>query len=277
MEKGVVYHCPFAGDWVGATGRLLDRAGLAAVLDDRRPIVLKPNLVKAAPPPITTPVALVAALVDYLQRARPGAEIIVAEGCGAKEYDTDHCFTTLGYAQMAMERGVKLIDLNQAPLTRLSRPQYGRWPEMHLPTLLLDAFLISLPVLKAHTLAKVTLTMKNMMGAAPPACYQQGGHWKKAAFHQEIQAAVADLNRYRCPDFTLLDATIGLSKSHLGGPLCRPSPGLLAASFDPVAIDAFGAGLLGHDWQTIGHIRSLDGELGRAHPLKLIKLEPLPK
>jgi len=52
---------------------------------------------------------------------------------------------------------------------------------------------------------------------------------------------------------------------------------LLAASYDPVAIDAFGAGLLGHDWQTIGHIRDLDGELGRAHPLGLVKLEPPPK
>jgi len=150
--------------------------------DDRRPIVLKPNLVKAAPPPITTPVALVAALVDYLQQARPGAKIVVAEGCGAKDYDTDHCFAALGYARMAMERGVELVDLNQAPLTRLSRPQYGRWPEMHLPSLLLDAFLISVPVLKAHTLAKVTLTMKNMMGAAPPARYQQGGTGKKPPF-----------------------------------------------------------------------------------------------
>lgn len=271
-EEGVVYLCQFGGDWATEVGSLLDRAGLPAALRERPRIVLKPNLVEAAPPPITTPVALVAALADYLRRVHPAAEIIVAEGCGSKNYDTEHCFATLGYTRMAAARGIELLDLNHAPLTRLARPGCRRWPEMDLPSLLFDAFLISLPVLKAHTLAKVTLTMKNMMGAAPPSRHQQGGHWKKAAFHRGIQAAVADLNRYRCPDFTLLDATIGLSQSHLGGPVCDPPPGLLAAAHDPVAIDAFGAGLLGRDWREIGHIRRLHGELGRAEPLNLIRL-----
>ena len=269
--KGKVYVGSHGGDWAGEVRLLLDRAGLAPVISGHRRLVLKPNLVEAAAPPITTPVELVAAVVDYLQAAAPQAEIIIAEGCGSKSYDTGHCFARLGYRELATARGVGLVDLNHEPTVKLARADCRRWPEMHLPGLLFDSFLISLPVLKAHTLAKTTLTLKNMMGAAPPAHYQQGGNWKKASFHHEIQEAVADLNRYRCPDFTVLDATVGLAQSHLGGPPCDPPPGLLAASFDAVAVDAYGAGLLGLDWREVDHICRLHGELGRAEPLQIIE------
>jgi uncharacterized protein (DUF362 family) len=272
--EGVVHTCHHHGDLVGDVRKMLNKAGLPRVLQDKPRILIKPNLVEAVPPPVTTPVSLVAALVDYLQAEVPEAEIIIGEGCGSLCYGTDHCFDVLGYTGLAAEKGVDLLDLNHAPLTSLRREECRRWPEMHLPTVLFDAFLISVPVLKAHTLAKVTLTMKNMMGAAPPSLYQQNGSWKKSAFHRSIHAAVADLNRYRTPDFTLLDATVGLRRSHLGGPVCDPSPNLLVAGFDPVAVDAFGAGLLDRDWRSIEHIRMVHGELGQAEPLKIVHSIP---
>ena len=111
-----------------------------------------------------------------------------------------------------------------------------------------------------------------MMGLAPPAHYQQGGHWKKASFHQKIQEAVFDLNRYRTPDFTLLDATVGMQQAHLWGPPCDPPVNRIAAGFDPVAIDAYGCSLLGREWQKIGHLRMAHGELGMADPLTVIEV-----
>jgi len=117
----------------------------------------------------------------------------------------------------------------------------------------------------------VTLTMKNMMGLAPPQHYCAGS-WKKSAFHDRIQDAVADLNRYRTPDFTLLDASVGMAKAHLWGPTCDPPVKRLAAGFDPVALDAYGTMLLKRRWQDIGHIRSLHGELGQADPLEIIDI-----
>jgi uncharacterized protein (DUF362 family) len=173
---------------------------------------------------------------------------------------------------MAREKEVQLIDLNEAPLRRQSRKICQRWPEMYLPQVALESFLISIPVLKAHTLADVTLTMKNMMGLAPPRYYQQGGQWKKASFHNRIHEAILDLNRYRTPDFTILDATVGMQEAHLWGPTCAPPHNLLAAGFDPVAIDAFGAGLLGLDWRTVGHIQQAHGELGFAEPRTVIRV-----
>jgi uncharacterized protein (DUF362 family) len=253
--------------WGEDVAGLCQAAGLARRLRGKQRVVLKPNLIEAVGPPVTTPVGLVWAVVEYLQAAAPHCTLLIAEGCGALEYETDHCFRELGYAELAAQKGVVLLDLNQAPLVRLKNPACQRWPELHLPELLFDCFLISLPVLKAHSLAGVTLTMKNMMGVVPPAHYQQGGHWKKAAFHCGMQEAVFDLNRYRTPDFTLLDATVGMRVAHLWGPPCDPPPNKVVASYDPVAIDAYGTTLLEREWQEVGHIRLAHGVLGVADPL----------
>ncbi|MCI5123924.1 MAG: DUF362 domain-containing protein, partial [Candidatus Electrothrix sp. AR5] len=94
---------------------------------------------------------------------------------------------------------------------------------------------------------------------------------KKAAFHNQIHEAVADLNRYRSPDFTILDATVGMPEAHLWGPICDPPVNKLIAGFDPVALDSYGAALLGKDWQHIGHIADMDGELGQATPITEIE------
>lgn len=264
----MVYIAEF-NSWQKTLPKLLDGVGLVAALAGHKRVLIKPNLVEALAPPITTPVDMVAALVDYLQDRLPEIEIVIGEGAGARDYETKHSFEVLGYQNMAREKNVALADLNTSPLIRQRRSDCRRWPEMYLPRLVFDSFLLSVPVLKAHSLAGVTLTMKNMMGLVPPTHYQRGGHWKKASFHDRIQEAIHDLNCYRAADFSLLDATIGMQEAHLWGPTCNPPPNQLAASYDPVAIDAYGSLLLRRDWRQIGHIRLAHGKLGCADPLNI--------
>lgn len=247
-------------------------AELPAKLQAHSTVLIKPNLVEALEPPITTPVDLVDALVEMLQKNCSHLKIVVGEGTGSLKYDTSHCFETLGYNEMASKRKIELVDLNTQQLVRKSNDACKRWPEMYLPRMVYESFLISVPVLKAHSLAAVTLTMKNMMGCAPPAHYRDGNSWGKSAFHSDIQEAVFDLNRYRAPDFTLLDGSVGMAEAHLWGRHCSPPVGRLAASYDPVAIDAYGTLLLDRDWRSIDHIRMADGELGVAEPLQLVEV-----
>ena len=261
-----VYTCSFTS-WQESVPRLLDAAGLKKRLASAQKVIIKPNLVEPQPPPVTTPVELVAALAGYIQTSCPHLDIIIAEGCGSSSNNTWQVFKALGYSGLADLDRVTLMDLNEAPSVLMQNSKCRRWPEMHLPKIVFESFLISVPVLKAHSLAGITLTMKNMIGLAPPAHYRQGGPWKKASFHQGIQEAVFDLNRYRTPDFTLLDATIGMQKAHLWGPTCNPPPNRLAASYDPVAIDSYGCRLLKIKWDTIGHIAMAHGTLGAAEPL----------
>ena len=247
--------------WEKSVPALLESAKFAEIFktSGKERILVKPNLVSTDPPPITTPVELVDAIIDFISENLPGVQAAVGEGCGMMDYETDKVFQTLGYTEMAAEKGVELIDLNHAELVSLSDDSCTRWPEMHLPKIIMESFLFSVPVLKAHSFSTVTLTMKNMLGAAPPE-YFCAGSWKKSAFHDRIEEAIFDLNKYRTPDFTLLDATEGMAQAHLWGPKCSPPPNRLAASPDPVAIDAWGAELLGFDWRKIGHISMADKE-----------------
>ncbi len=263
-----VYTTSFT-NWQQSINTLLHGSNLPALLAGQKVVLLKPNLVEVFPPPITTPPQLIAAIIAYIQAEHPKIKIIIGEGSGSLSYETDHTFAALGYAEMAREKNVRLIDLNHSPCRKLSKKSCKRWPEMYLPKILFDSFLISVPVLKAHTLAQVTITMKNMMGTTPPAHYQQEGHWKKASFHQQIDEAIFDLNQYRTPDFTILDATVGMQEAHLRGPHCNPPHMTLAASSDPVAIDAYGARLLGRDWREIGYIAAAHEVLGLADPLNI--------
>ncbi len=219
-------------------------------------IVIKPNLINDSPPPITTPVECCQAIIDFI-RSCSDAFIVIAEGCGQPGLETDTAFDRLGYTDLARQKDVQLLDLNSAKLVRLHNPACPVFPEMYLPQIVMENFLISVPVLKAHSLAAITGALKNMLGAAPPKYYGgRHGTWKKAAFHTRMQQAISDLIAYRSPDLSIMDASVGMAEYHLGGPTCDPPVGKLVGGYDPWAVDREGARLLGLDWTKIGHLKS---------------------
>jgi uncharacterized protein (DUF362 family) len=243
--------------------RLLEAVGAPEILAQQSRILIKPNLVNGSPPPVTLPVAACDALVRFC-RKWSSAEIVIAEGTGDRYLSTDEVFRIHGYDCLAKNHDIELVDLNEAELIELHNSWCQVFPTFMMPRLVMESFVISAAVLKAHSLSTVTLGMKNMIGVAPPAYYQCGGHWKKSAFHQQMQTSIFELNCYRKPDLTFIDASIGMAEHHLGGATCDPPVNRLLAGFDPVAVDAAGARLLGIPWQQVGHIRMADGLLGSA-------------
>ena len=168
------------------------------------------------------------------------------------------------YTKLSSEKDIPLLDLNHEDLTKKEDQTCTKWPFMHLPAILDEVYLLSVPVLKVHTLAKVTLIMKNMMGCAPPSHFCGSGYWRKSAFHNRIHESIFDLNRHRTPDFTILGASVGMVQAHLWGAHCNPAVNILAVSAAPEAIDVYGSLLLGKSWQDIGHIKMADTVLGSA-------------
>ena len=234
--------------------RILDAIGAAGVLKEQTAVLIKPNLVNASSPPVTTPVECVEAIVEYV-RACSEATIVVGEGCGDMNLETDEVFDRLGYRELADRQAVELIDLNHAPLRKLENKDCPVFAEMYLPEIALSHYLISVPVLKAHSFSEITGTLKNMIGLAPPKYYSgKFGSWKKAVFHGKMHESIVDLNRYRTPDLSLMDATVGMPDFHLGGAHCDPPLNRLIAGFDPVAVDRMGAELLGLEWRSIDHL-----------------------
>ena len=152
----------------------LDGIRASDILSKQRVILIKPNLVDSIKFPVTTHRDCVSAIIDYI-RNYTDARIIIAEGCGCPNKETAQVFKELGYTELAQEKSVELMDLNKAPLIKLKNPKFKVLPVCYLPEVAMRSFILSVPVLKAHSFSSVTLSLKNMLGFAPPEYYQGKG------------------------------------------------------------------------------------------------------
>lgn len=203
-------------------------------------IVIKPNLITNRPYPVTTSPETVEALIRYF---REGNEVIVAEGSGFG--DTRIIYQDLGYTELAERYGVRLVDLNRDEYEVLENPKATVLRRFEFPRTLKNAYLVSAAVLKRHSQAHVTLSIKNMLGGTI------GGD--KGRFHRlGLSESIVDINLYKRPDLAVIDGRLSLS-SELGGR--TKEFGVMIFSEDPVAADAVGARLLGHDPLHIKHLK----------------------
>ncbi len=83
---------------------------------------------------------------------------------------------------MAQAKGVQLLDLNHAPVKKLVRSDCQVFPSMQLPEILFDSFVISLAMLKAHSLAEVTLSMKKYARLCTTSLLSAGRALEKVRF-----------------------------------------------------------------------------------------------
>ncbi|MCP4623045.1 MAG: DUF362 domain-containing protein, partial [bacterium] len=200
-------------------------------------------------PPVTTDAGMVAAVANYCRRVTR-ATLLVVEGSG--EGDTHQNYRHLGYQRIPVD---ELIDLDREEIVEYSNPRAERFPKIWLPKLVTTGFLISIPVLKDHSISTVTLSLKNMIGILPADRY--GGYWtfnKSMVHNGDLDKAIMDLALYRPPDLALIDGRIGMKDSHLNGTACSPEKNVLIGGRNPWQVDKEGAQVLGHQWQDIGHL-----------------------
>ncbi len=205
-------------------------------------VVIKPNLITNRPYPVTTPPKTVECIVNYFKGK--AKEIFIAEGAGMCRGGTNKAFLDLGYSELAEKSGIKLVDLNDDDYEIRKNPDALKLKEFKFPLTLKNSFLISAAVLKRHSMAKVTLSLKNMLGASIG---------MKAKFHLlGINKSIVDINLYKKPDLALIDG-IESSSLELGGEVTRYD--LMIFSEDPVAADAVGANILGLNPLSVPHIK----------------------
>jgi uncharacterized protein (DUF362 family) len=106
---------------------------------------------------------------------------------------------------------------------------------------------INVPVVKQHGLSGATMAMKNWYGVL-------GG--QRVKLHQNIHLSIVDLAAMVKPTLTIMDATrILLANGPTGGSLADVKQmDTIAVSTDEVALDAFGASLLGLSPADLGFI-----------------------
>jgi len=232
-------------------------------------VLLKPNLVGPDPLGVTnTHPAVIAASRESLLRL--GAEqVLIGEG-PALDRDTEAILESIGLRHYAGPLAGVFVDLNVDDVERvLLKTTASRLKELYLPKTVLGAdFVISMPKLKTHHWAGVTLSLKNMFGIVPGSCYG----WPKNVLHWAgIDSAILDINAAVRPDFAIVDGIVGMEGN---GPIQGEpkNSGVLILGDDPVAVDATCCRVMGLLPEKVRYLTQAGILLGHIQPDKIQQL-----
>ena len=251
--------------------------GLDKIIRPGDIVLIKPNLVGNIPngTGATTDVR-VAEAVAKMALDCGAKRVVFAEGSsmirGQKSYSSDvteRCFSENGYADLAKRMGATLVDLNDAgekpggrELVKKMSLKHGLKNKSYwVSKYFFDAdCVISVPVLKNHRFAGVTLSLKNYIGIAPADIYQAPGVTpsKFGLDHSTLGLAqhIVDLVMIRPPDYAIIDALVGISSGEWGPFFAGPKGPMRAiiAGRDPVAVDTVACITMSYEPKTIGHL-----------------------
>jgi uncharacterized protein (DUF362 family) len=111
-----------------------------------------------------------------------------------------------------------------------------------------DVF-INIPIAKDHTGVRFTGTMKNMMGSTSRSTnrFFHSGSGARGYYDdvEHLSQCIADVNLVRKPDLCIVDGTEVLRTNGPQGPGVLIKPQKVFAGVDRVAVDVYGANLLG--------------------------------
>lgn len=209
-------------------------------------VILKPNISWARTPEqaATTNPEVVAEVVGICLEAG-AAQVKVID----HTIDPANICLNLSTIERAAEAaGAKVASAsNQAQYQAMEIPQGKILKSEQVVRQALEAdVLINLPIAKVHNATGVTLGMKNLMGLI----------WNRQAWHAslDLHHCIAEFASALQPDLTILDATNILLTNGPNGPGETKALHQVAAGIDPVAIDSYGAKLLGKSPVGISHI-----------------------
>ena len=268
-SKSVVSVVRIQNDKVGmAVEKAIDLlGGIRQVTKGIDTVMLKPNLVSPQPEATTKP-AVVRTLAEMMQRA--GKEVSIGEGSaaapkfnvvGSEVFRTrkreildpmqQYVFDQLGYGEIARTLRVPLVNLHSGDLVDVDVPGGFVFDKLTLHQSLTQVDLLcSVPMMKTHQLATVTLGMKNLVGAFPGTVYQSiRGHMHDLASKVEPTAAAAvvvDMVRANKLGLVVVDGSMAMEGN-------GPSMGqtfkmnVIVAGTNPLATDMVAASLMGFE------------------------------
>jgi uncharacterized protein (DUF362 family) len=223
-------------------------------------ILLKPNLVEpcADAPQINTHPAVVRAAAEVF-RSWGARRVIVAEGQGHCR-DSQLVLEQSGMSAMLDESGLEFVDLNHDDIVLVpNRSRRTTLPHLALPaTLQQFDWIVSLPKMKTHHWAGVTLSMKNLFGVMPGLYY---GWPKNVLHHAGIPGSILDINAAVGPHLAIVDGIIGMEGDGpiIGTPM---EMGVVVMGTNLPAVDATCARLMRIDPAKIEYLAGASGSLG---------------
>jgi uncharacterized protein (DUF362 family) len=238
----------------------LQELGLSQAVISGKSVLLKPNLVEPSvtAPHVNTHPAFVRAVVETF-RQWDAKEVIVGEGQGHCR-DTSFVLEQSGLERVLDDDRIPFVDLNYDDLFAVdNRTGFTKLAKLQLPQSLRQAdFIVSLPKMKTHHWAGVTLSMKNLFGVMPGVYY---GWPKNVLHHAGIGQSILDICGTVRPHLAIVDGIVGMEGD---GPIMgTPKHSrLIVMGRNLPAVDATCARLMGFDPNHIDYLRNASGILG---------------
>ena len=198
-------------------------------------VYIKPNLTGGEPSEkgMTVDIGLVRAVLERLSDCH---QITIGESCS----DTVRAFDELGYRQLIKEYpNVYLEDIRSSKIIWKSIPKPYHTHEMPFNASVLEHdYVINIAKMKTHSLAGVTLCMKNIFGFIPT-------RKQKLMYHPFIRKAVLDMNQVVPSHFCLVDGVWGNEFDEIQStPKCS---NVVLAGENILAVDIIAASVMGID------------------------------
>jgi uncharacterized protein (DUF362 family) len=209
-------------------------------------VVIKPNAGWAREPSVAATTNL-EALAEVIRLCRAAGARTVKVVDHPVDGPARQVFDVCGIATAARAAGAVVIPSSEAAqFEPISIPR-GR--ALKSSTVLRDIrsadVFINMPIAKVHSSTILTLSMKNLMGAA-----WDRGPWHASGLHQSI----ADYSTAVKPHLVIIDAYTILLSNGPKGPGKTAAPQQVIASTDPVAADSAACRLFGRRGQDIEHL-----------------------
>ena len=241
-------------DVAGLRNQLLgsfDSMGLSSDFDRSQAIFIKPNLTypnfKAG---VTTRIDFVAALVAALRNINTTTKIYIGEGEGGyNSFPMTDAMRDMGFYKIATTySNVEIVNLSHMETRTVEVKANGKPYILSLPELFFSEidFAITCPLPKVHCMTGITLSFKNQWGCLPDTM-----RLKNHYVFDEIISQVCDVLKFR---YAFLDGKYGLDNNGpmMGDPV---EVNWFVASDSLGAFDRVVSGMMGFDWQRIGHLK----------------------
>jgi len=249
----------------GSIDRIMALLGpLEKAIDRGDNVLVKPNFNSPDPPPGSTDLAFLRAVVELLLEA--GAKVTVGESAGGMWRPTRNVFRKLAVLESVRDLNVELVAFDEKTVDWVKVKVDGDYLDsVSMPRRAYEADkIVYLPCLKTHKMARFTGALKLAVGFMHPG--------ERRALHaRNLEEKAAEISLCWQPNLIIMDGrkafvTRGPDKGQL------VEPGLLLASGDLVAADveamklllAYGARnkLVADPWQNLQVVTALKHGLG---------------
>ena len=230
--------------------------GMGKFVKARSTVLIKPNIGWDRSPEqaANTNPQVVGALVDMCFKAGAKRVNIFDNTCN----DPKRCYENSGIEKIAKEKGANIYSPDNWNVVKAKfdyqSPMEG-WP-IYRDALECDTF-INVPVLKHHSLAGLTISMKNLMGICSG---------NRGLLHFDLGTKLAHLTDFINSDLTVIDAYRVLKRNGPTGGNLEDVMDMktLIAGTDPVLCDAYACVLMGKEPLSVTYIeQAVKNNLGK--------------